>query len=385
MAEDTRREVLSAAFDTMSAETTSTPEPVPAVETSTAPPPAPEPGASTSPAPARPRDDGGRFTKVEKTEEKPPETAKADAPAAPVEGQGKGTGAEPSKPLATAASPAAPVPEPAPKAPEFKAPQAWKPQAREAWTKLPADVQAEVTRREREITTRLNEVAEKEKTFGPVAKALTTFEPTIRARGLEPAQIVTRMLQTEHALQYGTPQQKAQLLATAIKDYGVDIATLDQVLSGQAPTTSAAVDPQTIAQQVRQQIEADIRRQAQEAQGKRTQERLAKFAEGHEFYEDVRNAMADILAARGLPNPSESELEQVYDLACRVHPDISGVVEQRKAAKAAATAQAAQQRTAAAASSVKSNPAGAAPAAQPKGRREVLEAAYDKASGGGRL
>ena len=46
------------------------------------------------------------MAQVEKTEEKPPETAKADAPAAPVEGQGKGTGAEP-KPAPPAGPPCA--------------------------------------------------------------------------------------------------------------------------------------------------------------------------------------------------------------------------------------------------------------------------------------
>ena len=103
------------------------------------------------------------------------------------------------------------------------------------------------------------------------------------------------------------------------------------------------------------------------------------FAEGHEFFNDVADAMADILdvwSKRGKKEVTEADLQRAYDIACAQDENVSQTLKSREAVEAAKTAQAATQRARIASSSVRSQPTAAA-AAQPTGRRAALEAAYD--------
>lgn len=382
---NTLRDALESAYDKLDAgtaptsSTTSTPGPKVQATSVSDIPPAPEGGASTSSAPSRPRDDEGRFTKAsEKPADKKPSTpAAADsptsaAPPAATKAQGEGAGPDP-----------APAPASTPEA--FKAPQSWKPAAREAWAKLPPEVQAEVTRREREIQTKLTETDRERREAGEFRSVVAPFEAMIRAQGATPAQAIDRLLRTGYTLQHGTPQQKAQIAAQIIQGYGVDIQTLGAMLAGQAPQTSDAVDPNTIIAQAEQRMMQRLEAQAAKARAQRNQTRIESFAQKHEFFGDVRSQMADILDGRGIKDPTDQQLEEVYDLACRIHPDVSPMIRQREAAKAAETSIEASRRAQAAASSVKTAPASAPGNPKPKGLRETLEQKYDELASGGRL
>jgi len=65
------------------------------------------------------------------------------------------------------------------------------------------------------------------------------------------------------------------------------------------------------------------------------------------------------------------DLPSAYDAALKLHPEISGVLEQRKAAEAARTGNAATERAVQAASSVRASPvSGAGP--KPTSRRDII-------------
>jgi hypothetical protein len=138
---DDRRGDIAAAFKEASAPAESAPEATP------------EPAAATESVEAseitgdRARDKTGRFVKQDAKPAEPDKQAilpPAAKPAPP--GQGAAL------PVATPAA-----------APAFKPPQSWKPTVREHWGALPAEVQAEVDRREREIAKALQESAEASK------------------------------------------------------------------------------------------------------------------------------------------------------------------------------------------------------------------------------
>jgi len=369
---DTRSEVLSAAFDKMSAPAEAppaAPSPTPAAAGVTTPPPL---GTSEAPKPAlgateKPRDESGRFAPKDKAIEKPAEVPSPKGPA----GEAK-AGAEAPPPPSAPAEAATPPPA----TPPARAPQSWKPAAREAFAKAPPEVQQEVIRREREIQAALQTTAADRKYAEEIRQTIQPYEAMLRSQGATPAQAVGTLLRSGYTLQHGTPQQKAQLAAQIITGYGVDIEQLAAALDGKA-TAPAQVDPRSIAQQVEAQIMQRLGSQAATQAAQRNQERLDKFAEAHEFFEDVRVKMADILAARGDTNPTDAALDDAYDLACRVHPDIGNVVKQREAAKAAETSQEATKRAQEAASSIKSTPAGAK-APPPADRREVLSRRFDE-------
>jgi len=183
-------------------------------------------------------------------------------------------------------------------------------------------------------------------------------------------------------LRFGTPPEKAQLAAQIIRTYGVDIETLAAALDNQ-PMPQQQQQRQGMYQdprvdQLLGELNAAKQARAEAAQREAVNE-VEQFGAGREFFEDVREDMADILefaARRKIDLP----LEQAYERACALNPDIAKVIEGRRKAAAAGTAQQSTQRARAAASSVKVTPSGVS-TPDPGDLRSAIEAAIEAADG----
>lgn len=306
---------------------------------------------STKPetATARARDATGKFAKAAA---KAAEKTLTPAPAPAVTTQ-----TPPPRQADTVASPA-PIPVPGETSTALKAPQSWKPAAREAWSKVPADVQQEIDRREREMQRKLTETDEQRKGYDGFRQAAAPFEQHIRANGGEVLPTVQGLLQTQYQLATGTPQTKAALVAQVIKAYGVGIEELASALDGQ-PQAQQGQGQQSFRDPRFDQfiggLEAERDRRAQSRRAEMTQE-LSAFAAKNEFYEDVKERMAALLG-----NKQASTLDEAYDAAVWSRTDLRAILQQREAAKAATSSNGATQRARAAAISVKSEPSTDAP------------------------
>ncbi len=359
---DTLHDTLSDAYDKLAAETA--PEPAAALEPSPEPVQAateavPEGGETAEQAAARARDEKGRFTP--KTTEKA--AASPDAPPGEAAAKALTTGVPPSPP-----------PVVAPVEPKFRAPQSWKPLAREKWSALPPEVQEEIARREGEVPKALEEASQAKRFQQAVTETLRPYEMLARAAGQHPVQYAAGLMQTAAALQTGAPQQRAAVVANIIRQFGVDVEQLAAALDGQPMAPQAQqqpVDPRAI---FREELER-VRGQALE---QHHSHEVETFARDHEFANDaaVRRRMAALIMAEAEAGV-EISLTDAYDQVVQSHPEYRSVMEQRKAAEAAAKAQASTQRARVAGNGIKTSPS-AAPAAQPKGLREVLEAKYDE-------
>lgn len=364
MAEPTLRESLMAATQQAPAAA----EPVEAPEAEEAAPEMPEEHAPEGPEDdaqddgserqQRARDESGRFVRGQP----------APKGAAGVLAQG-------GKPMAAA--------QPGPQAStqtanEPKAPASWKPAVREHWGKLPPEVRAEVSRREKEAALAVQQGAEHRKVAEAFQSTIQPYRAFIQG---EPTQVVGNLLQTAVVLQTGTPQQKAAIAAQIVKGYGVDIEHLAAALDGQAPPQQAQQ-----AQQFRDPRFDQFLGQLQQVQQQRSQQtraeaarHLEEFATKAEFLDDVGPAMADLMAMarqRGQP----MSMEDAYEVACLASPDVRPLYQQRKAAQEAANARASTQRARAAASSVRHEPTAPASSAQPASLRDSILAAW-KSSG----
>jgi hypothetical protein len=166
-------------------------------------------------------------------------------------------------------------------------------------------------------------------------RALQPYQQLFQMNG-GASQMLPDLLQTASLLQMGSPAQKAETAARIIKQFGVDIGTLDNLLVGQAPP--AEVQQQSQLDQMLNQKLAPLQQQLQQYQQReqqmqqRTQHEiqseLNSFANEHEFYDDLKNDMADLMdlaANRG----REMSLKQAYDLAASQHPVISGIISGR--------------------------------------------------------
>jgi hypothetical protein len=373
------REALSSAFE--QAETEASPvevENAPVAAAAQEPAPQEESAREATPsefksdesaAQAKARDEKGRF--ATKTS-----TPKASTPSQPL--SVAATSLKDGKPAAQEAST---VPPPASGPQVERAPQSWKPLAREKWAALPPEVQQEVDRRERETAVAMQESAEARKLEASFRQVVQPYQAMFG--GQDPMQRIQGLLQIDHALQTAPQQHKAQMLAKIITNSGVPIEALDAALSGAAQPAQAQQAPQYRDPRV-----DDLLARLQQTEAQRTQalkekslQTVNEFASKAEFFEDVREEVADMLevaARRG----RELSLEEAYNRAVKLHPELSQVMAQREAAAAAEKAKASTLKARAAASSVRSAPTAASTGAQSGDSvRAALEAAMARQSG----
>jgi cytochrome c556 len=252
--------------------------------------------------------------------------------------------------------------------------------AREAWKDTPPAMRAEIAKREADFARGIQKYAESAKRVQSMDRMLAPYSQYFAINGGAP-KAIGEALQTAALLQQGSPVQKAQAAAQLIKQFGVDISTLDSLLVGEAPPEAAQVQSQV--QQAVQQAVAPYQQQmasmqqAQQATMQRAQQEVYSEVDAfgadpaHEFYHDVKLDMADIMdlaAQRGL----QLSLKDAYDRACTMNPEIQRIVQNRRS-------QQSLQSKRRAASSVGGAPAGDAAGAPPASLRGAIADAWENA------
>lgn len=271
--------------------------------------------------------------------------------------------------------------------PTDKAPVSWKPAIRELWANVPPEARAEIKRREQEIERTLNETGVMRRFATDFAQMVQPYQHIIRAQNSTPLQAVDNLMKTAASLATGSPQQKAATIGQIISNYGIDVKELDTYLSqnynpqtaqfnqqqNQAPPQWAMpmFDWMNRVQQNQQQFEQQQRMQA-EQEIQQMQEKP--------YFEDLRNDVADLMeiAAR---NGKILTIQQAYDKALQLDPEISKIVNQRKAAEATKNPGANLAKARKASKTVVGAPRGDGKSTdKPKTRKEMLSEAWDEAS-----
>jgi hypothetical protein len=274
---------------------------------------------------------------------------------------------------------------------EERAPQSWKPETRQHWQTLPAEVRSEIARREGEFTRVMQETAESRKLAEAFQRTVAPYEHFIKAENSNAFQAIDNLMATAARLRTGTAPELATLVSQLINQYGVGrfgkgfIETLDQALVGQAPQE----DPRETM--LRQKLEQEIApvkqfmnqfQQMQQMQQEQMQSKagndVQSFLANHEFGMDVKDDMADLIEMahkRG----REISLDEAYEKACRSHPSIGKILANRdKASQVQSTNQVAQ-RARAASVSVSGAPSGGASGNSAADLRTALESAWSQA------
>ena len=218
-----------------------------------------------------------------------------------------------------------------PVTPAIEAPQAWTGPMKEKWATLPADVQAEINRRENDfhkmVTSREGELR-----LGKDMKdVITPYMPIITAEGGNPVAAVQSLLNTAYQLRTGTPQQKAELVRQIAEQYGVDLGQATQQqpqdnylasLQNEIAQLKQAVNPQAIMSQLQEQQEHV-----------KIQSDISAFAANpaNKHFETVKATMAPLLASG-----RAKDLQEAYDMACYADPTIRSTLLQEQASEQAA-------------------------------------------------
>jgi hypothetical protein len=269
-----------------------------------------------------------------------------------------------------------------------KAPASWSPQNREAWGKIPSAAQAQITKREQQVNQVLQDSSTARKGMDQLNQVLAPHREGLIAAGVpDPFQMIGSLLATESTMRIGSQQQKAEAAASLIKQYGIDIRTLDSVLTGQQPQQNPNGDLEAIIEQRMAPVNQFLQQQqfAQQQSQLHNEQNAAhsvtEFSNSAEFINDVRMDMADLLdmaAQRG----QELSLEDAYKKACAIHPEVSKVLAERdNQARIMGTQNDVAAKRAAASASITGRPAGQAAGNAGMSLRDSIADAWDSQQG----
>lgn len=259
---------------------------------------------------------------------------------------------------------------------ELKAPAQWKPAVREQWNKIPRAAQEEILRREGDSMRLIGSVGHKIRLADEVAGHLQPFVEQLSNNGVTPSSFMGDVFTTVHHLANGSQLEKAETIANIVQSYGVDVRALDAVLTRRLQSGPEAVEARRLAARASSVLQE--RAQEREQYGASEAEKsLAAFSADpkHEFLDDVRDLMADLMEAG-----RAETLEDAYAAAVWAHPDTRKILLERQQQERAQNKSARALAARRASSSVHGTPAGSAgPIVRPNATvREALEAAFDE-------
>lgn len=267
-----------------------------------------------------------------------------------------------------------------------RAPNSWKPAEREGWDKVPPAQRAAILRREKDIEKLVSETSTMRKFSESMAQVVQPHVQNIQAAGVTPLAAIDNLLRTASALMQGSAGQKAEIIANLISQNGVDIKTLDEVLSkrplpgsGQAPAQNQNAIP-TWAQPL-----FGFMQSAQQARQARDQE-LTESADAEiesatvelPFFEDLKPVIADLLEAAA-KRGRVMTLKQGYEHAAALDPEVSKILSQRKLAARQPSNMAGKRRAASTVSGAPSGNNASGIKAKPGSRKEALAQAWEDA------
>jgi hypothetical protein len=214
-----------------------------------------------------------------------------------------------------------------------KAPSSWSPTVREKWTTLPEDVRSEIIRREEASAVGVRKLQEEMAPVRQLAENLTPFMQEAQQAGLDPHAYVQRTMQAERALRAQDPAQRFEALLSIADTYGIP---LRQALGVQQQVPAQQPVQAQLPPQVAQELEAMRGWRAQQEQAA-VEQQISQFSTDKEFFEDVRATMGDLIEAG-----KAKGLEDAYEQACWMSPEVRKVLIQRE--KAGGTQEAIRQR-----------------------------------------
>ncbi len=300
-----------------------------------------------------------------------PETPAAPAPAAPTTDDGKPVRAADGK-FAKAVA-AAVVQPAAPEEPVWKrAPASWKKDHHDVWQSADPRLQEYAWQREEQMKAGVAPLIEKARFADAMNEVVKPYMNTIQGLGLDAPQAVKALMEADHALRTGSPEQKNQFFARLAQQYGVNLGNV-------APPQS--VDPTIFAlQNELNNIRGEVtgwKSQQQKAEDQKYADEITKFSSKAEHFEEARPVMVQLLQS-GMA----ATLEEAYDKAIRLNDELFNSVQSGRQAELDAEKRKAADRVAknarAAAVSVRSAAPSGPPSQKAPDRRALLAEQFDQ-------
>jgi hypothetical protein len=260
-------------------------------------------------------------------------------------------------------------------------PASWKKDFHEVWQKADPKMQEYAWQREEQMRAGVEPLLSKAQFADAMQEALSPYMQTIQGLGLTPDKAVAALMDADHKLRNSDPQTKLQYFYQLAQSYGINLAAAQGQPVGQGQPVQQAVDPNVWAlQNELNKVRGEVMgwKQQQEMMENQTLlNEINQFSLKADHFEDVRPAMIQLLQS-GMAQT----LDEAYEKAIRLDPNLFEQVSKAQQAEAAAKQAKEQNRVAkvarAAAVSVRSATPGVNTAPKAANRRAILEEAFSE-------
>ena len=187
----------------------------------------------------------------------------------------------------------------------------WKREAQSVLSALPPDTQRLIQEREEQFHKGIEQYKQDAYQGRTLNKALAPHMEYLNQVGVSPETAISTLINAEKILRTSDQQTKTQMFMKLAHDYGIDVNSL----------TNIPFDPYKY--QLEQQLQAQQAQLAQIMQSRQIAEEaqlgqtIEQFAQTHEYFDEVRETMADLLD-KGLA----SDLNDAYSKAVRLNDDV---------------------------------------------------------------
>jgi hypothetical protein len=257
-------------------------------------------------------------------------------------------------------------------------PASWKKDYHEIWQKADPKMQEYAWQREEQMRAGVEPLLSKAQFADAMQEAIQPYMTTIQGLGLSPDKAVAALMDADHKLRNSDPQTKLAYFQQLAQSYGINLGAM-QGQPGQMPQQT--VDPNVWAlQNELNKVRGEVmgwKQQQEMVENQSLLSEINQFSLKAEYFEDVRPTMIQLLQS-GVAQT----LEDAYDKAVRLDPNLFEQVSKAQQAEIAAKQAKEQNKAAkvarAAAVSVRSSTPGVNTAPKSSDRRALLEEALSE-------
>ena len=187
----------------------------------------------------------------------------------------------------------------------------WKREAQSVLSALPPDTQRLIQEREEQFHKGIEQYKQDAYQGRSLGKALAPHMEYLNQVGVAPETAISTLIAAEKVLRTADPQTKTNMFMKLAHDYGIDVNSLTNI---PFDPYKYQLEQQLAAQQSQLAQIMQSRQIAEEAQLGQT---IEQFAQQHEYFDEVRETMADLLD-KGFA----SDLNDAYSKAVRLNGDV---------------------------------------------------------------
>lgn len=219
-------------------------------------------------------------------------------------------------------------------------PQSWTAGGKAIWQRIPRVARAEILKREEDTNNEFKQNEQRIRFASQMERVLQPYQATMNARGVQPEQNIANLLQTQHYLAFGTPDQKKAILMQTAQQFGIDLTDMPE----QTPADPQYQHFQMELQQLKQQQQWQ-QQQQQQQEYQKIDTAINEFenevdAQGnkiHKYFSNVAEELPYHIEFVKRHNPgigTREMLEKAYDRAVNANSDTRSAIEAENREKA---------------------------------------------------